>query len=229
MPASDNIVSLNSLNLRGASILFILTFVLALSPARADIQGTPIDSLPVAEKVALREGQPYLTEISEGSYVARIVVRAPLEKVWEVITDYNAYQEFLPNVTSSQIVAVDGNQKTLEQISVARVLLFNIEARTLSLIEENSNMQRLDFRLLEGDLEVSQGSWVLEPYALEWGAPMDRILLTYSIEIDPGKTFSRAIFYKVFEEAIPNTLSAISAEISRRSENSVEIQTQPMN
>ena len=189
--------------------------VATMAPARANLLGTPLDALPVVERVALREGQPYLTEISEGRYVARIAIQAPVETTWEVLTDYGMYSEFLPNVVSSEIVTADESEKTVEQVSVGRAFVFSKKARTLTKIVEEP-MQRINFQLIEGDLKTSQGSWTLEPYALHFGAPQDRILLTYSIEIDPGKTFSRSLFFGVFEEAIADTLSAIATEVDSR-------------
>ncbi len=188
----------------------------AALPARAGSLCTPLDPLPVAERVALREGKAHLTEVSEGQYVARIVIEAPLENLWAVLTDYGNYSEFLPNVVSSEIVTNDKTVKTVEQVSVGRVLFISKKARTLSRIEENSTMTRIDFQLIEGDLETSQGSWQLEPYAPHFGAPQDRILLTYSIEVDPGKTFSRSAFYGIFEEAVTDTLAAVATEVERR-------------
>lgn len=189
----------------------------AMAPVSAQegLLDTPLDPLPAIERVTLQDGRPYLTKVSEGQYIARIIVKAPLETTWEVLTDYGQYAEFLPNVVSSTVVAADDTGKTVEQVSVGRAFVFSKQARTLSKIVEDP-MQRIQFQLVEGDLETSQGSWVLEPYAPHFGAPQDRLLLTYSIEVDPGKTFSRSIFFGVFEEAIADTLSAVVVEVDRR-------------
>lgn len=185
------------------------------APARADLFDTPLSPLPVAERVALREGQPVLTEVAEGRYIARILIEAPVESVWDVLTDYGNYDEFLPNVVSSEITSSEGSQKTVEQVSIGRAFVFSKQARSLSEIREQA-LQRIDFRLLEGDLKVSQGNWKLDAFSTSLRGPDDRVLVTYSIEIDPGKTFSRGIFFNVFEEAIVDTLDAVAAEVTNR-------------
>jgi len=185
------------------------------APAHADLFDTPLSPLPVAERVALREGQPVLTEVAEGRYIARILIEAPVESVWDVLTDYGNYDEFLPNVVSSEITSSEGSQKTVEQVSIGRAFVFSKQARSLSEIREQA-LQRIDFRLLEGDLKVSQGNWKLDAFSTSLSGPDDRVLVTYSIEIDPGKTFSRGIFFNVFEEAIVDTLDAVAAEVTNR-------------
>lgn len=197
-----------------ACSLAIATVALGV-PARADLFETPLTPLPVAERVALREGEPVLTKIAEGRYVARVLVPAPVETVWEVLSDYGNYEEFLPNVIASEITSVDGPVKTVEQVSVGRAFVFSQKARSLSEIREK-HLQRIGFRLIEGDLEVSQGSWKLEPFSTTISGSDDRVLVTYTIEIDPGKTFARGIFFNVFEEAIVDTLSAITIEVENR-------------
>lgn len=182
---------------------------------RASVFDTPLSPLPVAERVALREGQPVLTEVAEGRYVARVLIEAPVETVWDVLTDYGNYDEFLPNVVSSEIVSANGAQKTVEQVSVGRAFVFSKQARSLSEIREQA-LQRIGFRLIEGDLEVSQGSWQLDPFSTSLSGPDDRVLVTYTIEIDPGKTFSRGIFFNVFEDAIVDTLGAVAVEVKNR-------------
>ncbi|MEO0946567.1 MAG: SRPBCC family protein [Cyanobacteria bacterium J06641_5] len=187
------------------------------APTRANVFDTPLKPLPVAERVALREGQPVLTEVAEGRYVARVLLEAPVETVWDVLTDYGNYDEFLPNVVSSEITSNDGAQKTVEQVSVGRAFVFSKQARSLSEIREKA-LQQIDFRLLEGDLKTSRGSWKLDAFSTSLRGPDDLVLVTYTIEIDPGKTFSRGIFFNVFEEAIVDTLSAITTEVETRLE-----------
>lgn len=187
-----------------------------LLPAQAQLFNGPVDRLSVAERTALRQGQVVVTG-EKGRYVVRTLVTASRDVVWAVLTDYDQFAKFLPNVASSRLLEAQGNRKVVEQIDVRQVLVVKTRSRVLTENVETPK-QRIDFRLLDGDLKALRGAWQLEPVAAYPGARPTQILLTQTIEAEPPTSAPSGVFYNVFKRALSDSATAIRTEIGRRSQ-----------
>lgn len=185
-------------------------------PVQAQLFDSPVDRLSVTERNALRQGQVVVTG-DKGRYVVRTLVTAPRDVVWAVLTDYEKFAKFLPNVVSSQILETQGNRKVVEQIDVRQVFVVKTRSRVRTENIETPK-QRIDFRLLEGDLKAMRGSWQLEPVAAYPGAAPTQILMTQTIEAQPPASAPPGVFYNVFKRALSDSATAIRTEIGRRSQ-----------
>jgi ribosome-associated toxin RatA of RatAB toxin-antitoxin module len=104
------------------------------------------------EKISARQRQ--ITAIVE--------IPQPVEKVWQVITDYEALAEFIPNLTKSRLLKHPDGGIRLEQIGSQRLLNFQFCARVVLDLEEIF-LQKINFQMVEGDFKGFSGSWCLEP------------------------------------------------------------------
>ena len=80
---------------------------------------------------------------NDDGYVATVVMFAPVPPnvAWDVLTDFDNMQKWVPNVKESKVAARDGNTLTVEQKGVARfgLLSFNYEsARRMQLDPKNT-------------------------------------------------------------------------------------------
>jgi ribosome-associated toxin RatA of RatAB toxin-antitoxin module len=105
------------------------------------------------------------------------------EKVWQVLTDYPALADFVPNLAVSRLLQHPTGGVRLEQIGSQKLLTFNFKARVVLDLEEHYP-EKIHFRLVEGDLKDYSGSWQLEP------SPDDEnsTLLHYSVRVWPPRT-----------------------------------------
>ena len=62
-------------------------------------------------------------EGDKGQFVARVLIDAPPEMAWEVLTDYDNFEQFLPNVEDSQLLEAEDNRRVFEQLNVAMLRL----------------------------------------------------------------------------------------------------------
>lgn len=191
-----------------------LSAVVWSAPASASLFNSPVDQLPATQRAVLRKGQP-LVFGEKGKYTAKILLNASQETAWSVLTDYGNISKFMPNVVSSQILAVNGNQKVIEQVDARQVFLINVRSRIRSAVTETAK-NRIDFRQLEGDLRSMQGYWKVEPVAPYRGAPANQVLITQVIEVEPQAGTPKEIFYSLFKSSLGEGLSAIQREVSRR-------------
>jgi ribosome-associated toxin RatA of RatAB toxin-antitoxin module len=187
---------------------------ISISRANTELPITEIEQLSLDEKTALENGDIIITG-TEGQYVARMLVEASVEDLWAVLTDYNNFTEFLPNIVSSEVLESEGNSYLVEQVSKQRILLFNIESRLLTENVQTEN-QRIDFKLVEGDLSQFQGYWMIEQISSSVAGEAPQLLVTQSIEVQPDRGTPENLFYDIFKSALEKTLTAIRDEVDRR-------------
>ena len=145
----------------------------------------------------------------DGQYIAKIVVNSSADKTWKVLTDYNNFYRFLPNVISSKVLKTQGNQKIFEQIYQVQALIFKQQTR-VRIASTETYPKEIDFKLVDGDLKALQGSWKIQPISAQ------QILIEHQVKVDPGSTPSLSLFYSIYENSLKQTLEAIKKETEHR-------------
>lgn len=204
-----------------ASCLSVLGIVAPISivEANTELPVTTIEQLSLEDQTALENGDIIVTG-TEGQYLARMVIDASVDNLWAVLTDYNNFTEFLPNIVSSAVIESEGNSYLVEQVSKQRVFLFDIESRLLTENIQTEN-QRIDFSLVDGDLSQFQGYWTIEPFASSVEGEAPQLLVTQSVEVQPDRGTPENLFYDIFKNALEKTLTAIRDEVDRRESESL--------
>lgn len=174
------------------------------NPARAE-QIKTHQPLVLAQKAGHQKNATKVSG-SNGQYVAQITINASSADVWRVLTDYNNFNRFIPNVVSSRLISADGNVKIIEQVSERT--LFGVPIRTrLRTQNRETYQQQINFNLISGDLSKLQGYWKIEPIANGNGG--NQVLLTYQVEAHPPAGVPAAFFYDIFQNSLAPTLNAI--------------------
>lgn len=120
---------------------------------------------------------------------AKIQVSHPVEQVWQVLTNYEALADFIPNLAKSRRLEHPTGGIRLEQVGTQRLLRFNFSARVVLDLEEKFPYE-IKFNLVEGDLKAYFGSWRLESYSLP---EQTGTILCYSVCVCPKRTTPVAI------------------------------------
>lgn len=160
-------------------------------------------------EVALQEGEVSVTG-EEGQYTGQVLVRGTVDTAWQVLTDYNNFKNFMPNVAESRILETDGNRKVFEQVNVFRVFVVTRRTRVVIAATE-SYPQQIAFNVIEGDVGHLQGSWRLQSV----GA--NQVLITHQVSIEPQSASTRGLFFSLYKNSLKDTLAALRQEIGRRS------------
>jgi hypothetical protein len=138
---------------------------------------------------------------------ARAVVDADVATAWRVLTDYDRYVEFIPDLRLSRVVARRGSTVTVEQSGDA-VWLFNWPLEITFEIDE-SPPSRLNSRAVAGSLRVLVSSYALTP--LNPGARLD-----YSGHIEAGFALFGQIEQRAVERNVARQFRALADEIERQ-------------
>jgi ribosome-associated toxin RatA of RatAB toxin-antitoxin module len=197
-----------------AGFCTIATVSLMSPLASAQLFNSPVDQLPVSDRTTLRSGQPTITG-EKGKYTARVLVKTSPDIAWSVLTDYSNFSKFLPNVVSSKVLESSGGRKVVEQIDSRQVFFVSIQSRIRSAITEKAKT-RIDFQLVDGDLQSLKGYWMVEPIAAFSGAKATQVLITQVVEAQPKSGTPKDVFYNIFKSSLNGTMGAISQEVGKR-------------
>ncbi len=106
------------------------------------------------------------------------------EQVWQVLTDYNALADFIPNLAKCQRLPHPAGGIRLEQVGVQQVLFLDFSARVVLDMEEDFP-QEIRFSMVEGDFRAFKGSWRLESCSVDGRVGTK---LTYTVLVWPKRT-----------------------------------------
>ncbi|ABA24054.1 cyclase/dehydrase [Trichormus variabilis ATCC 29413] len=157
------------------------------------------DNLPSVEiqveKIADRQRQ----------ITARVQIPQPVEQVWQVLTNYEALADFIPNLAKSSLLEHPNGGIRLEQVGSQRLLNFKFCARVVLDLEEYFPKE-INFQMVEGDFKGFSGNWCLQPYALGDVIGTD---LCYTIQVWPKLTMPITIIERRLSQDLRSNLLAI--------------------
>lgn len=105
--------------------------------------------------------------------VCRAMLDAPLDLVWQTLTDYSRLAEFVPGMRRSRVIERSGAVVVVEQSGEAGFLFLSFPLE-VTLVSTERPPYDLEVRLLKGNLKRLDGAYRIEPQ--DGG----RILLTWT-------------------------------------------------
>lgn len=140
---------------------------------------------------------------------ANTQLRADAETAWRVLTAYDRYTEFIPDLHSSRIVARQGAHATVEQSGDARVWQLPLPLQiTFEIVE--SPPTGLHSRATSGTLRAMESSYQLRP--VEHGVSLD-----YVGHVAPGFELFGPIELEAVRQNVARQFQALADEIERQS------------
>ena len=128
-----------------------LALLLVLSLAAADARAEEI-----SVEAQRREGA---LEV-----LCRALVEAPVELIWQTLTDYNRLAEFIPGMTSSRVLSRSGAVAVVEQLGAARFLFVSIPIE-VTVASTERPPHAIEAKMLKGNLKRMEGAYRIEPLA----------------------------------------------------------------
>lgn len=167
----------------------------------------------VAVAPALAARPRVTVDVRRDADVFRIdaVLFAPVspDLAWEVLTDFENMERFVPNVRDSRIVARDDRRLTIRQRGVARfgLLTFSFESERLVELTPRSQIRSTQ---TSGNMNSLQS--LTRFSAHDGGTRLD-----YHVDVEPGALFPGALTQRFLVHEIQEQFEAIAAEMQRRS------------
>ena len=134
-----------------------------------------------------------------------ILIKSPIQKVYEAVVDFESYPQFLNDVKSAKIAWIDDKEM---EVTFKLNLIKEI---TYTLSFELDPPQGVYWKLKTGDMmKANTGSWKLKMKS------DDLTEATYSIDIEFGLWVPKVITQTLIEKSLPQTLS----QFKKRAEKS---------
>lgn len=163
------------------------------------------------EELDLKQGKVVLKG-QKGIYLGQVIAKGNIDTAWEVLTDYNNFDRFLPDIAASKIIKQHGDRVIFEQVNVVDLWLFQQEFK-VQIEAIKSKPSKIDFKLVDGDLKKLIGRWHL----IETSP--GKISVSHAVQVEPGADTEKPFFYGVYESSLEETLKAIAIEIDKRSQS----------
>ncbi|NEQ97442.1 MAG: hypothetical protein F6K30_12075 [Cyanothece sp. SIO2G6] len=173
-----------------------------------------ISLLSPKEQKALRDRHPVVLSIS-GRFISRILIAAPTHIVWDTLTDYANFSQFLPTVVSSRVVQSEGDRHIVEQVDTRTILLATVRTTVRT---ENIEIpqKRINFRLVGGDMKKFDGHWQIYAVTTSDAPDIEQTLLVQSADVDAGSVFFEGIVHTLIPESLKANVKAIRNEAESR-------------
>jgi carbon monoxide dehydrogenase subunit G len=140
--------------------------------------------------------------------LCRATLEAPLDLVWQTLTDYEHLAEFIPGMRKSRVVSQTGGVSIVEQTGEARFLFvsYPIEV-TIASTERPPYL--LEANLVKGNMKRLEGAYRIEPQA------GGRLLLTWAGVVE-AESMPPLIGELLMRSNIEDQFRGMVREIERR-------------
>lgn len=150
-------------------------------------------------------------EKRERQVLAEIQIPYSLEQVWQVLIDYEAFVEFMPNLIESRRLQSSTQGDRIEQVRTKSFMGMNFSARSVFEVKEEFP-HKIHYQLIEGDMKAFSGCWRLEPIgSAESDAGTN---LIYDFLVSPKRILPMALVEHVLSHDVPANLMAIRQRVA---------------
>lgn len=157
------------------------------------------------------------------------LINAPLEVVWELLSDYDNLSQYIPNLVESRLCAHPTGGIRLSQCGAQRILGFQFRAALVMDMREahkdSDRARAIHFSLVSSkDFKQFSGSWTMVSIGDDGNSNGDsdsyqngsKTALFYTVSIVPkGLVPVAAIEWRIAED-VPENMDAVRLECERR-------------
>ena len=93
---------------------------------------------------------------------AQLTTTSSFDSLWNVLTDYDRLDLYIPNLLSSKKIYRKNNNVHLKQVGAQDFLGMKFSAEVTIDLFENKELGLLKFNLIKGDFRKFEGSWKIQ-------------------------------------------------------------------
>jgi hypothetical protein len=138
---------------------------------------------------------------------AEIDTTADSATAWAVLTDYNRWSEFIPDLVVSRVISGPGEQLQLEQR--ARIPSMPNFPVVMILAVEETPQKRIRFYRTAGNVLAFAGEWLIEGKSRQ-------VHLVYRAVVTPGFPMPPQASMEIFRSDAKVRMEAMAQEMARR-------------
>ena len=152
-----------------------------------------------------------MERLPQGTRRLAVQLRTPLpvDVLWQVLTDYERLESFIPNLASSQLIYREGSVVRLQQVGSQQLLGLRFSAQVQLELIEQREQGLLSFKMLRGDFRRFEGSWRVKPLK-------DGSSLLYELTVQGCIGMPIPLIEERLRDDLSSNLSAVEKEAFRR-------------
>ena len=122
------------------------------------------ESVDHSQKNDYRTIEQTMEKLSGGTrrLAAQLTTSASLDSLWNVLTDYDRLNLYIPNLLSSKKIYQKDNNVHLKQVGAQDFLGMKFSAEVTIDLFEDKKIGLLQFSLIKGDFRKFEGSWKIQ-------------------------------------------------------------------
>ena len=122
------------------------------------------ESVDYSQKIDYRTIEQTMEKLSGGTrrLAAQLTTSASLDSLWDVLTDYDRLNLYIPNLLSSKKIYQKNNNVHLKQVGAQDFLGMKFSAEVTIDLFEDKELGLLKFNLIKGDFRKFEGSWRIQ-------------------------------------------------------------------
>ncbi|MDC2974795.1 oligoketide cyclase [Prochlorococcus sp. AH-736-K09] len=122
------------------------------------------ESLDHSKKNDYRTIEQTMEKLSGGTrrLAAQLTTSASFDSLWNVLTDYDRLNIYIPNLLSSKKIYQNNNNVHLKQVGAQDFLGMKFSAEVTIDLFEDKELGLLKFNLIKGDFRKFEGSWKIQ-------------------------------------------------------------------
>lgn len=142
---------------------------------------------------------------------ARATIKAPFALIWQTLTDYDHFSEFVPGMIKSHVIERHGSVAIIEEVGEASFWFFTYPIEVVVEAREEPPAL-LAVRVLHGNLKQLDGGYRIEKAS----DGEDEFLLRWSGTIEPANALLPFIAVPLMRANISEQFHGMVKEIERR-------------
>jgi len=178
-----------------------------------------IAALQAPQPVSARSANECSEELMHGKTytVSKATVKAPPEKVWQILTDYDNASRVFPQMKKCKLMQDHGHTKIVKHVISPSGLPGSYE---YTVEVKETAPTAMEWHRVSGAFKQVDGYWKLEP--LDGGRTT---LVTYASHVDGGMFIPQALIRRQCKIDMPGVLSTLKAQ--SESQTNVQIAGRP--
>ena len=135
---------------------------------------------------------------------AQLTTIANFDSLWNVLTDYDRLNLFIPNLISSKTLFRNENNFHLKQIGSQDFLGIKFSAEVFLDLYEEKDLGLIKFKLIKGDFRRFEGSWRIQSFSNS-----DKNSLIYDLTVKGCQWMPIAMIEKRLKRDLSENLIAV--------------------
>ena len=138
---------------------------------------------------------------------AQLTTSVNFDSLWNVLTDYDRLNIFIPNLISSKVLFRNENNFHLKQVGSQDFLGIKFSAEVFLDLYEEKDLGLIKFKLIKGDFRRFEGSWQIQSFNNS-----DKNSLIYDLTVKGCQWMPIAMIEKRLKRDLSENLIAVDKQ-----------------